>query len=116
MRTPVAEASRIARAVAAAGIVTAIITLSPPAPAIDANRVVVFPLYDAGVPVGSSDAEAVATYIGNALSNAPPLTWVDGWELVGDSAQRRLTASASWADLGIATVCLNLAGTSKTSA
>jgi serine/threonine protein kinase/tetratricopeptide (TPR) repeat protein len=62
---------------------------------IRSNRVVVFPLFDPGAP-SSSDAEAVATYIGNALANARPLTWVDGWELTGDTTPgQRLSRRAA---------------------
>jgi hypothetical protein len=92
---------RLTRAKVAAGVAavaltaTAYWTLTPSKPAIHANRVVVFPLYDAAAPQGSSDAEAVATYVGNALSNAQPLTWVDGWELTGETSNRRISVRAA---------------------
>jgi tetratricopeptide (TPR) repeat protein len=77
-------------------VMTAVVTLSGSATeSIHANRVVVFPLYDAGAPAGASDAEGVATYIGNALGNARPLTWVDGWELTGGRTERLSTRSAA---------------------
>jgi TolB-like protein len=69
----------------------AVINMTRPEP--QANRVVVFPLYDAEGPAGSTDADGVATYIGNALGNARPLTWVDGWELL-DEDQRNTRLAA----------------------
>ncbi len=49
--------------------------------ALDANRVVVFPLRDSPGATGPS-GEEVATYIGYALEGTRPLTWLEGWDLM----------------------------------
>jgi serine/threonine-protein kinase len=51
--------------------------LGPPTPALDPNRVVVFPLYDES---GSGAGEAVATYVGYALEGTARLRWIEGWD------------------------------------
>ncbi len=66
--------------------------ISPSAPALDRNRVVVFPLYDPQAPTRADvGGEGVATFIGYALDGTRPLKWLDGWELL-DSSQRSATA------------------------
>jgi len=58
-------------------------------PALDRNKVVVFPLTVSarrGVP--SSLGEDIATLIGSALEHTEPLKWIDGWTWL-DSASRR---------------------------
>ena len=62
--------------------------ISPRAPVLDRNRVVVFPLYDPQVPSRADvGGEGVATFIGYALDGTRPLKWLDGWELL-DSTER----------------------------
>jgi tetratricopeptide (TPR) repeat protein len=84
-RMVLAPRRAVASVVAATAIVAILAKTLGPDTTVYPNRVVVFPLYDASAPAGSTDAEGVATYIGNALGNAPPLTWVDGWELTRDT-------------------------------
>ncbi|MEX2177906.1 MAG: protein kinase [Gemmatimonadaceae bacterium] len=50
-------------------------------PALDQNRVVVFPLHDASSPADAL-GEEIATFIGYRLGETRPLTWRDGWELM----------------------------------
>ncbi|MEW5916837.1 MAG: serine/threonine-protein kinase [Gemmatimonadota bacterium] len=79
-------ASKLAMALplAAALVAAAIwIVTRPAAPALDPNRIVVFPLHDAAAPEGSESAgEEVATFIGYALDETRPLKWLDGWEFL----------------------------------
>lgn len=53
-------------------------------PSLDPNRIVVFPLHDAGASTAAV-GEEVATFIGYRLGEARPLRWRDGWELLNSS-------------------------------
>lgn len=85
------------RALLGAGLAAAVglaawLTLRPAELALDANRIVVFPLRDASAPNAADAAgEGVATFIGYALEGTRPLKWLDGWELL-NTAQRASTA------------------------
>ena len=60
---------------------------SPP-PALDPNRVIVFPLRESGLgPADRGAGENVATLIGYALDGTEPLRWLEGWDYL-DQAQR----------------------------
>jgi hypothetical protein len=65
-------------------------------PALDPNRIVIFPLHDQR-PSEDGTSEAVATYIGYALDKTEPLQWLEAWDLTNDRAQdlSRLEASAA---------------------
>ncbi len=53
--------------------------------ALDANRVVVFPLRTLGAgQLDVHEGDAVATYIGYALDGSEPLRWLDGWDYLGE--------------------------------
>lgn len=59
-----------------------------PVLALDANRIVVFPLRDSpGAVVAGASGEEVATYVGYALEGTRPLKWIEGWELL-DARER----------------------------
>lgn len=52
---------------------------------LDPNRVVVFPLREAGLASEHRGAgENIATLIGYALEGTQPLTWLDGWDFLDD--------------------------------
>jgi serine/threonine-protein kinase len=70
-----------------AGVVGLVLARSPP-PALDPNRVIVFPLRESGLSEAEQGAgENVATLIGYALDGTEPLKWLEGWDYL-DSAQR----------------------------
>ena len=59
--------------------------IPPTGPALDENRVVVFPLVAAGATGGGETVgEDIATVIGHALDGVGPLRWIDGWSLLDD--------------------------------
>jgi serine/threonine-protein kinase len=60
-----------------------------PGPALDANRIMVFPLaVSEGFPGSASTGEDVATLIGTTLDGTGPLRWIDGWTQL-DPARRQ---------------------------
>jgi tetratricopeptide (TPR) repeat protein len=68
-------------------------------PALDRNRVMIFPLIVPADFKGSRTiGEDVSTMIGSAIDGAGPLRWVDGWQLL-DPAGRQDMSSVSDADL-----------------
>ncbi len=62
-----------------AGAVVAWWALSRPAAGLDANKVVVFPLTERGLPVRAGTGQEIALMIGSALEHTEPLKWIDGW-------------------------------------
>jgi tetratricopeptide (TPR) repeat protein len=95
---------RLARlAMAAAAIATLVLvarSLIPgPGPALDANRVVVFPLTATDPELNRLDAGLdVALAIGAALEHSDPLRWIDGWSRLGEAARsdaRLITAGVA---------------------
>jgi hypothetical protein len=58
------------------------------APALDPNRILVFPLQDIGGADAGSDGLAVATYIGYALDGTRPLRWVEAHPLLRAEEER----------------------------
>ncbi len=82
-------------------VVVGLVTLRPWAakPALDPNRVMVFPLVLPGDWPGSkSTGEDVATMIGSAVDGAGPLRWIDAWQLLGAESRENIrTLSAEGA-------------------
>ena len=78
----------IGGALALVGVATAAIAIPSRRPALDPNRIVVFPLNqrDATSP---SAGEDVAMFVGYALDGTRPLKWTDGWELLSPSQRAR---------------------------
>lgn len=91
-----AHRRRVRWAWAAAGIVTAgavaiggtALLLHGSGPSLDPDKVVGFPLANRGG--GGREGTDVALMIGNALLQAEPLRWIDGWEWL--TAQQRADA------------------------
>ena len=86
-----AKRSRTVIAAAAAGVGVVAVTatvLATRDPALDANRIVVFPLNQSGAP-GDAAGEEVAMLIGYALDGTRPLKWTDGWELLTPEQRAR---------------------------
>jgi hypothetical protein len=83
---------RRVRAAVAAGIAMAVAVVgwrvfAPPAPTLDANRIVIFPLSASGGGLPAHTGEDVATLLGHALESTAPLRWVDAADLL-DAPQR----------------------------
>ncbi|HJU73140.1 MAG TPA: protein kinase [Gemmatimonadaceae bacterium] len=57
------------------------------APAVDPNRILVFPLQTVGGADTAGDGLAVATYIGYALDGTRPLRWVEASQLIDPNAR-----------------------------
>jgi tetratricopeptide (TPR) repeat protein len=66
-------------------------------PSLDPNRVMVFPLHEAGAPSAvEGSGEAVATYIGYGLEGAAPLRWLEAQDFVSEGeAASALTVPAA---------------------
>ena len=65
------------------------------ASALDANRVMVFPLHESGAPSGDEGAgEAVATYIGYALEGTAPLRWLEARDFVSEAGSHAAPVAA----------------------
>ncbi len=65
-----------------------------PSPALDPDRVIVFPLSDQRSGVSDpADGEQVAIMVGAALEHAGPLRWIDGWDWLDASVRADM---ASW--------------------
>lgn len=93
--TRLTRRSRTALALALGGVVIAsgLIWSRVRQPPLDHNRVVVFPLHDSDS--SAADGENFATFVGYELEGTEPLSWRDGWELLGSrhrSGGQRLTS------------------------
>lgn len=95
-RRPQRAARWIGGAVAAAAVIAVgVWRFWPRTPALDASRVVVFPL---SVEYGAADSgalgENVATMIGNVLDGVGPLRWIDAWPLLDAGGRGRVMTVA----------------------
>jgi tetratricopeptide (TPR) repeat protein len=64
----------------------------PKSPALDPNRVMIYPLIVPADFKGSRTlGEDVSTMIGSALDGVGPLKWVDGWQLLDPSARQDMS-------------------------
>ena len=66
-------------------------------PRLSENRVVVFPLAEAGGRDTEGRGESLALLLGHALEHTDPLKWIDGWSLLGAEQRtdpRLVTAAA----------------------
>jgi tetratricopeptide (TPR) repeat protein len=67
---------------------------STPSPALDPDRVIVFPLADQRSGAADpADGEQVAIMVGASLEHAGPLRWIDGWDWLDPSIREDM---ASW--------------------
>jgi serine/threonine protein kinase len=82
---PLAPRPRSRALIAAAATVALLagtaIVLNLRGPTLDTDRIVVFPLNQAGASSGAA-GEEIAMLIGYALDGTRPLKWTDGWELL----------------------------------
>ncbi|HET9605237.1 MAG TPA: protein kinase [Gemmatimonadales bacterium] len=73
-----------------AAVLAIVLLAAWPRTALDANRVVVFPLSETGVTVADAPGQSVALLLGHAIQPTEPLRWIDGWTLL-DPGQRATT-------------------------
>jgi serine/threonine-protein kinase len=65
-----------------AAVVAVVLLAAWPRAALDANRIVVFPLTESGVGMTGSPGQSVALLLGHALQPTEPLRSIDGWTLM----------------------------------